>query len=156
MVFEHKVEMKVRGRCESDAKDVGAVLVGAGDVPGKSAVLVSERALYSYGYYDCRGVVMVQGNKAGLCHMQPESDVKAFLGSMLKEFDKKKPVSVFLLEATRKYPGDLESVCKGLGLNVLKKFVRVDDVCSNCVLVFPQKKMLFFYDRKGRKSFTWD
>ncbi|MBU1918483.1 hypothetical protein KKF63_10200 [bacterium] len=155
--FNHETELEIRGLCEADAERVGADIVIAGDTPSVETVLASNRALYSYGYMNCRGIIMVQGNKCAMTHIHMDADADPFIFSMLEHFNNSEPIQVFLLEAAgHEYSSNLQEQCEELGLHVSKKFIRTDNTCSHCLLVDPQTGQVIHYDKAGRHSYALD
>jgi len=155
MSFVPEIENAVRERFLSMVSRFrGAKLVLSEGVPSSKSAVVSEAPIYSYGYYNCRAIVLVQGNRAGLCHMTPDADVGAFLKFMLKSFGKGK-VGAYILEANMKYSMDITSVCKVYNVEVLGKFVRTDPTCSQCVLVLPHRKEVRVVGRNRPRIVSW-
>jgi hypothetical protein len=154
--FSHDKEMEIKGLCEADAEQVGADVVTAGDNPDADTVRVSKGALFSYGYMNCRGILMVQGDQCALCHILADADVEPFIQNMLESFDSAEPIQVYLLEAADyDYTSDAQEECERLGLSVMEKFVRTDATCSNCLFVDPQTGQVIHYDKAGRHSYSW-
>ena len=155
MSFVPEIEDAVRDRFLSMvSRFMGAKLVLSEGAPSPKSAIVSEAPIYSYGYYNCRALILVQGRRAGLSQMTPDADVGAFLKFMLKSFERGE-VGAYIVEARMKYSMDLESVCRAYGVKVLGRFFRTDPSCSQCVLVLPKRKEVRVNGRERPKIVNW-
>jgi len=118
---------------------------------------VSKLPLVSFGYHHCNAIALLNGEKAGLCHIGPGGiDISSCLKDMIEDLEAqpKKLKAILVAGAGMK---TMEKHCKNLGINVVDSYQ--DDWYYNYeygmlfyprdVLLLPSSREVIIYANKG-------
>ena len=152
--FNHEIEISERNNFIAYVKNnYDATLVTAGSTVNQTDAIVSNKPLYSYGYYKCRAFILVQNNIVGLSHMPPNANINQFMNYILSHFQGK--VKAYLLEFEDTYNSDLIKCCNNHNVNIIEMFKTNDNVCSRQILIIPEHRALQIHTRKGIIKRRW-